>query len=431
MRPASFARAPETLPPCHVEDAATTPPRLARSIGPFHLFMGRLYVDVTRLLFRHLTDTSHTGIDRVNMEYAHWAQRHGGGFCVKRRTELKRLPLARWLDLLLRGTQPGQAGNNRQRRLHILLNWLAVGQGIADDSTVIVSTHTWLSNRRTWTWIRRKHLHVYVFIHDLIPIDFPEYQRPSEAGAHAKRIRLTLENARGIIVNSSCTASAVRRFAERENLPVPPVLVAPLGHNLPATNNAALPRGLRAPYFVVLGTIEPRKNHLLLLALWRQMAMSYRANEIPQLVVVGRRGWECEQVVDMLERCEAIHPHILEINNASDEQVISLLKGARALLMPSYAEGFGMPVQEALAAGTPVISSPLPAIKEFAGDIPDYAEPHDGIRWLELIRDYARSDSTLRAAQVERLQSFKDTSWPEHFALVEEFLAQPSVKSPS
>ena len=148
------------------------------------------------------------------------------------------------------------------------------------------------------------------------------------------------------------------------------------------------------------------------------------AAEVPQLVVLGRRGWECEQVVDMLERCESIHPHVLEVNNANDEQVISLLKGARALLMPSFAEGFGMPVQEALAAGTPVISSPLPAIKEFAGDIPDYAEPHDGARWLELIEDYARTDSKLRAAQAQRLGSFKDTSWPEHFALVEEFLAK-------
>jgi glycosyltransferase involved in cell wall biosynthesis len=178
---------------------------------------------------------------------------------------------------------------------------------------------------------------------------------------------------------------------------------------------------LREPYFVVLGTIEPRKNHLLLLALWRHLA-SQLGDRTPQLVVVGRRGWECEQVVDMLERCEAIHPHLLEVNDASDEQVVSLLKGARALLMPSYAEGFGMPVQEALAVGTPVISSPLAAIKEFAGEIPDYAEPHDGMRWEELVKSYAADPSPQRQAQLERLKAFKDTTWPEHFALVESFL---------
>jgi glycosyltransferase involved in cell wall biosynthesis len=184
---------------------------------------------------------------------------------------------------------------------------------------------------------------------------------------------------------------------------------------------------VRSPYFVVLGTIEPRKNHLLLLALWRHLAKQL-GEKTPQLVVVGRRGWECEQVVDMLERCKAIHLHLLEVNNATDEQVVSLLKGARALLMPSYAEGFGMPVQEALALGTPVISSPLPAIREFAGEIPDYAEPHDGMRWEELIRSYAVDSSPERQAQLERLKSFKDMTWPEHFALVEEFLEKASLK---
>jgi glycosyltransferase involved in cell wall biosynthesis len=389
----------------------------------------RFYSDVTRLLHRHITDLSHTGIDRVNLEYARWTLERGGSFCAKRNKELKSLSPKQWSPLLLGGIQPGQLANTKPRRLRVLLNWLSVGKPIAAGSTVLVSTHSWLANAPTWQWAKSKNLRVLVFIHDLIPIDFPEYQRPAEKDFHVKRVKLTLRHAAGLIVNSQCTESAVLRFAERENLTVPPILVAPLGHNLPVYESSFQPSGLRKPYFVALGTIEPRKNHLLLLALWRQMTKNYRANEIPQLVVVGRRGWECEQVVDMLERCEAIHPHILEINNASDEQVISLLKGARALLMPSYAEGFGMPVQEALAAGTPVISSPLPAIKEFAGDIPDYAEPHDGIRWLELIRDYARSDSSLRAAQVQRLQSFKDTSWPEHFALVEQFLAQPSVSS--
>ena len=127
-------------------------------------------------------------------------------------------------------------------------------------------------------------------------------------------------------------------------------------------------------------------------------------------------------MVDLLERCEAIHPYIIEKNDASDEEVVSLLAGASALLMPSYAEGFGMPVQEALAIGTPVISTPLPAIREFAGDIPDYAEPHDGVRWLELIEAYAQSHSPQRDAQLNRLTNFRHHTWPEHFERVAAFL---------
>lgn len=380
-----------------------------------------LYADVTRLLYRHLTNLSHTGIDRVNLEYARWVVLNGGELCAKRGTKLHTLALDPWMRLLVEGTQPGSAENILSHRFALLLRWWAARRPVEHNSTILVSTHSWLAKEKTWQWVAARQIRAVVFIHDLIPIDYPEYQRPEEKGFHEKRMRLTLRHAASLIVNSSCTASAIERFAQKEQLPVPPVLVAALGHNLPPPADASLPEGLRPPYFVALGTIEPRKNHLLLLALWRQMAKS-SSQAIPQLVVIGRRGWECEQVVDMLERCESIHPHLLEINNASDEQVVSLLQGARALLMPSFAEGFGMPVQEALALGTPVISSPLPAIKEFAGDIPDYAEPHDGARWMELIEDYARDHSEMRAAQLNRLKHFNDTSWPEHFALVQQFL---------
>ena len=81
-----------------------------------------------------------------------------------------------------------------------------------------------------------------------------------------------------------------------------------------------------------------------------------------------------------------------------------------------------MPVQEALALGTPVICSPLPAIREFAGDIPDYAEPLDGARWKDLILEYTRPDSELWAAQKLRLHEFQDTTWENHFKMVQNFL---------
>lgn len=122
----------------------------------------------------------------------------------------------------------------------------------------------------------------------------------------------------------------------------------------------------------MLGTIEPRKNHLLLLNLWREMPRTLTGSIAPDLVVVGRRGWECEQVVNMLKRCKAVRRHLHEIGTASGGQVATLLQNTQALLMPSFAEGFGIPVQEALSLGVPVISSPLPAIIEHAGDITDY-----------------------------------------------------------
>ena len=380
-----------------------------------------LYADVTRLIRRHIGVIQHTGIDRVNLEYARWVHEQGGGLCLRRGDEIRQLSRGAWGRLLLGDGQPGNSARGRRHRALLLLRSLAFRPAIPEQTTLLVSTHSWLAHEGTWVWLASRRCRAVVFIHDLIPLQFPEYAHPREKALHGRRLDHTLRHSSGIIVNSSCTRSAVLAHAQAAGLRVPPILVAPLGHDLPERSGVGLPEEVRGPYFVVLGTIEPRKNHLLLLTLWRELVKRHGA-ATPQLVIVGRRGWECEQVVDLLERCSAIQPYLVEINDASDEAVVALLAGAQALLMPSYAEGFGMPVQEALALGTPVISSPLPAILEFAEDISDYAEPHDGVRWLELIEDYARPDSPRRAAQLERLPTFQHTTWHEHFQRVEEFL---------
>ena len=380
-----------------------------------------LYADVTRLLRRHVGALRHTGIDRVSLEYGRWVHEQGGGLCTKRIQGLRQLPRRTWSRLLLGNLQPGDRATPRGHRGLLFLRSVLFRKPVPHGATVLVTTHSWLGHRTAWEWIERRSCRAIVFIHDLIPVQFPEYSHPREKRLHTLRMRNTLRQAKGIVVNSQCTEGALRQFAATHGLAVPPVLVNPLGHDLPEPDTAHLPSGLRDNYFVLLGTIEPRKNHLLILNLWRELARRH-GDKTPQLVVIGRRGWECEQVVDMLERCEAIHPHLVELNDASDEVVAALIKNARALLMPSFAEGFGMPVQEALAWGTPVITTPLPAIKEFAGDIPDYAEPHDGARWLELLEEFARPDSRQRTAQMARLPRFKDTTWPTHFERFENFL---------
>jgi glycosyltransferase involved in cell wall biosynthesis len=190
----------------------------------------------------------------------------------------------------------------------------------------------------------------------------------------------------------------------------------------------APPVALR-PYFVALGTIEPRKNHLLLLNLWRQFAATLGA-AAPRLVVVGRRGWENENVLDMLERCSAIDGLVRETGALPDREVATLLRGARALLFPSFAEGFGLPLAEALALGVPAIASDLVALREVGGNVPDYLDPLDGPAWRAGILDYARADSVARRAQLGRLGAWKPPAWSDHFAAVDRLL-EALVRGPA
>jgi glycosyltransferase involved in cell wall biosynthesis len=218
-----------------------------------------------------------------------------------------------------------------------------------------------------------------------------------------------------VIANSHATLAAVRPYLAAAATP-PEAVVAHLGTHKSIASAAATP-GAR-PYFVCIGTIEPRKNHLLLLNIWRRMAEERGADTIPKLIVIGRRGWENEQIVDMLERCPALVGCVEEHNGMTDETVAGVLAGARALLFPSFAEGYGMPVTEALSLDVPVICSDLPALREAGGPVPDYLDPLDGRRWREAIDDYVRIDAPARAAQMTRMPAWNRPAWDDHIAAV-------------
>jgi glycosyltransferase involved in cell wall biosynthesis len=251
-------------------------------------------------------------------------------------------------------------------------------------------------------------------VHDLIPIEYPEYARPNGAATHRRRIETLGACADGLIANSQATADSVTAFL-RERTPA--MRVAHLGCD-PLPSDAGLPAGLTPPYFVVLSTIEPRKNHLLLLNLWRRMIETLGPDATPHLAIIGRRGWENENVVDMLERCDSIRGHVHELSGLPDRAVGTLLRNARALLCPSFAEGFGMPVTEALLSGTPVLCSDLPALREAGGSVPDFLDPLDGPRWLAAITDYARDGSPARLRQMERMRDWTPPTWDAHIATV-------------
>jgi glycosyltransferase involved in cell wall biosynthesis len=223
----------------------------------------------------------------------------------------------------------------------------------------------------------------------------------------------------GVLANSQATADGLRAFAQQHGLALPPLQAAPLA---PAALPAPVgPAPHAHPYFVVLGTIEPRKNHWLLLHLWRELVAEL-GPAAPHLVVIGQRGWECENVVDLLERCEPLRAHVHELPDCSDATLAAYLAHARALLFPSFAEGYGLPLVEALMLGTPAIASPLPAFREAAGEIPEYLEPLDGAGWARAIRDYACPDSPRRAAQLQRMEGFATPTWDSHFAQVQALL---------
>lgn len=224
-----------------------------------------------------------------------------------------------------------------------------------------------------------------IYIHDLIPIEYPEYQRPETKKQFSGFLRELMNVPVVAVSNSYDTDRRVKKFATENawQLIATDVVVPTLDfRKTPATPlTPAVSKFLNnsTPYFVILGTIEPRKNHLLLLQIWREL--SQRENP-PRLCIIGKRGWENENVVDMLERCPAITDTVFEFADLSDFEVQTMLQHATALLFPSFAEGLGIPILEAAALGVPCVASDIPVFREIAPAGTTFLHPLDGAGWL-------------------------------------------------
>jgi len=376
-------------------------------------------LDVGRLLRLRLAGRAPTGIDRVTIEYVrHYGARAravvGAGSFGGVLTEAGSDAVFRYVS------DPATAGAWRGAAL--MAKAVAPGQTPADvKGCLLLKTDPFgLDRPGPVARCLRRGARLVSLLYDLIPATHPEYCRPGERERHLVRTRAALTLSAGLVAISRDTLEAVTGYARDAYLRLPPALAAPLAPGLPALEPGPAP--VTGPYFVTVGTIEPRKNHLLLLHLWRELA-SALGEGAPRLVIVGRRGWECENAVDLLERSPGVRATVIEAGACDDRELVTWLRHARALLFPSFAEGYGMPLVEALALGTPVIASDLPVFREAAGDVPDYADPLDGARWMELVLDYAAPAGAARAAQLGRLREFRVPAWAQHFGEVDAFLA--------
>jgi glycosyltransferase involved in cell wall biosynthesis len=266
-------------------------------------------------------------------------------------------------------------------------------------------------------WLSRHRMRGLYFVHDLIPILYPQFSRAGETAKHEARLAMIATHARAVLVNSAATRDELLAYWNERGTKPPPIRVAPLGVDRPASPSPFVSPRASTPYFVMLGTIEPRKNHRLLLDVWKQWVASDPHNA-PRLVLAGRRGWENQAVFQLLDRSPELAAHLIECPGLNDAELAALLRGACALLNPSFAEGYGLPVAEALASGVPVIASALAAHREVGGDCADYLDPRDIDAWQQRMHAFTEENSSVRTGVLERIVQYTPASWFEHFDIV-------------
>ncbi len=285
--------------------------------------MQDIILDVTRILGRGMKGRLPTGVDRVCLAYLeHFAHARlfihirGNGILL---TPADSARLREWL--LIPETDRLRILQNLPIQFSSLLR--APLSQPPRDAIFMNLGHSGVEYPRYMDWLQRHGVRPVYMVHDLIPITHPEYCRDGEVERHTLRMLTMLRTAHGIVTNSQDTLDALTTFASDHQLPLPATLVAHLG-TPPSLTFSQSKRPLAEPYFIMLGTIEPRKNHLLILNIWRKLVERHGALA-PKLVLIGQRGWECEQIIDMLERCPALQGSVIEYPDTSDEMLASWL----------------------------------------------------------------------------------------------------------
>jgi glycosyltransferase involved in cell wall biosynthesis len=400
-------------------------------------------LDVTRLLSR-VGRGALTGVDRVEYAYLNRCLRHhpdtryicrttrgylllgrDGGSCLSDILD-GRLPLGR-ADRLSRAY--GKARNPRHRaeamlRPHATARCLAgristMLRAQFRDQTVYLNVgHSNLSLRMLAAVSAQPDMRMAVLVHDVIPLDYPDFVVPGQTQGFAAMMKRVCMQADLIIANSHDTRARLTSHAAGWG-GLPDIAVAHLGLSDPVAFGP-LPPGFDPghPSFLALGTIEPRKNHALLLDVWDDLAETLPANRVPHLHLVGNRGWRSEDLLARLDDHSLNGTCIFEHGALPDTQVRSLMAAASGLLFPSLAEGFGLPPAEALREGCVPFCSDLPVLREVLGDSVIYLDPRDAYSWSATIKQRIVDSLPVPDPSKARLPD-----WQAHFGTVEAALA--------
>jgi glycosyltransferase involved in cell wall biosynthesis len=262
------------------------------------------------------------------------------------------------------------------------------------------------------------------FVHDCVPIIMPEYCVKALIKDYTQWLVGVLIHADGYLVNSQSTGKDLDKIATllHHKIPKPDVIRLDGRFSVNRQDGRREPIGRsiitkhqlhREPFVLFVGTIEPRKNHLLAFNVWLTMIRKRGLRQTPRLVCVGKPGWLTDATMGRLESSELLQRKVLVISKVTDNELAQLYRTCLFTLYPSSYEGWGLPITESLSYGKIPLTTAVSALPEAGGSLAEYFDlrsEHDMLAKLERLIDDV---SYRERREVEIKQRFRPRDWIE------------------
>lgn len=234
---------------------------------------------------------------------------------------------------------------------------------------------------------------LWFLVHDLLPLEHPEWFSRNTVIRYKAWLDIIAGIADGFFCNSEqteqqlkCTLNA--RYGLSQGYETK---VLPMGYNILKTivePSVIIDVGVRFdptyPFFLMVGTLEPRKGHKLVIAAFEEL---WVAGAVQKLILVGRMGWHVEDLRDYIVGHSEFGKRLLWFDDVEDVELEQIYQACEGVIIASYAEGFGLPLIEALGHQKPVLARDIPVfrIHEKSGVyfFPQNADSHDLRRCIE------------------------------------------------
>ena len=266
---------------------------------------------------------------------------------------------------------------------------------------------------------RQQHgMRIGVLVHDLVPLLWPEWCQPGLPAVFRRWYERVVPECDVIFANSESTQKDVLAYAQQSGKPLSvPVIVVPMGCGFSKADSANASVSIQeqikqlGPYVLCAGTLEVRKNHALLIRVWRRLLLERPANTVPKLVIAGGQGWLVDDLLQQLENSAWLNGHVVWIDRPSDSCMTQLYKQAQFTIFPSFYEGWGLPVTESLYWGRPSLTSSASSRPEAGMGLTEMFDPDNASQALEHVRNVLGQPQRLAAMEQQIKAHFQPISW--------------------